>query len=67
MIERPRGSNVDEWHLFLCQHLDPRAARWDGLEYMALQIAEAIDQAFEDGRDAEYHDVNRSRAGGQPV
>jgi hypothetical protein len=50
MIERPLGSNADEWHLFLCRHLDSRATSPNGLTYIAVQIAEAIDEAFEDGR-----------------
>jgi hypothetical protein len=40
---RPRGSNADEWHLFLCEHLDNRANSPNGLTFMALQIAEAIE------------------------
>jgi uncharacterized protein YgfB (UPF0149 family) len=52
MFEGPLGSNADEWRLFLCQHLDSRATWPNGLTYMALQIAEAIDRAFEDGRRA---------------
>lgn len=43
---RPRGSNADEWQLFLCHHLDNRATSLNGLTFMAVQIAEAI----EDGR-----------------
>jgi hypothetical protein len=40
---RPRGSNADEWHLFLCQRLDNRATYPNGLEFTAVQIAEAIE------------------------
>jgi hypothetical protein len=40
--ERPSGSNADEWHLFLTKHLDNRAGN-NGLTYMAVQIAEAIE------------------------
>lgn len=41
---RPSGSNADEWHLFLSEHLDNRAGN-SGLTYMAVQIAEAIEAA----------------------
>ena len=34
MSERPKGSNADEWNLFLTEH---------SKEYCAVQIAEAID------------------------
>lgn len=43
--ERPAGSNADEWHLFLSHYLDNRAAQPNGLTYIAVQIAEAIDSA----------------------
>lgn len=36
--QRPLGSNADEWHLFLDEHKD-------ALPYLAVQIAEAIDEA----------------------
>jgi hypothetical protein len=55
MTKRPLGSNADEWHLFLCQHLDGRATCPNGLTCMALQIAEALDEAYEDGRRAGEH------------
>ena len=42
---RPLGSNADEWHLFLSTHLDNRASRPTGLTFMAVQIAEAIEDA----------------------
>ena len=42
---RPIGSNADEWHLFLCQYLDNRATSPNGLTFMAVQIADAIDAA----------------------
>ncbi len=43
-MKRPSGSNADEWHLFLCEHLDNRATgSGDGLGFIAVQIAEAID------------------------
>lgn len=42
-LDRPKGSNADEWHLFLCTYLDNRATFPDGLTYVAVQIAEAID------------------------
>ena len=36
--QRPIGSNADEWHLFLSEH--------NGLlGYLAVQIAEAIEEA----------------------
>lgn len=43
---RPKGSNADEWHLFLCEHLDNRVTSEfsDPLSFMAVQIAEAIDE-----------------------
>jgi tellurite resistance protein len=43
MVARPSGSNADEWHLFLLEYLDNRANFLDGLTYMAVQIAEAIE------------------------
>jgi hypothetical protein len=46
---RPRGSNADEWHLFLCQYLDNRATSPNGLTFMAVQIAEAIEEGRRDG------------------
>jgi hypothetical protein len=49
MFEGPLGSNADEWRLFLCQHLDSRATHPNGLTYVALQIAEAIEEAFREG------------------
>ena len=45
-IGRPTGSNADEWHSFLCHHLDNRATSPNGLTYVAMQIAEAIDAAM---------------------
>ena len=42
--KRPAGSNADEWHLFLSEHLD-KATFSSGLTFMAVQIAEAIDAA----------------------
>jgi hypothetical protein len=41
--QRPLGSNADEWHLFLSEHTD-------ALPYLAVQIAEAIDDAERRGR-----------------
>jgi hypothetical protein len=49
MNARPTGSNSDEWHLFLIKHLDNRADN-NGLTYMAVQIAEALEEAQERGR-----------------
>lgn len=40
---RPTGSNADQWHLFLSEHLDSRAPSPHGLTFMAVQIAEALD------------------------
>ncbi len=40
---RPQGSNADEWHLFLCEHLDNRANSPNGLTFVAAQIADAIE------------------------
>jgi hypothetical protein len=47
---RPTGSNADEWHLFLSEYLDNRATSPSGLTFMAVQIAEAIDDAERRGR-----------------
>lgn len=44
MMNRPRGSNADEWNLFLCEHLGPMN---NGSPYVAVQIAEAIEAARE--------------------
>lgn len=41
--QRPLGSNADEWHLFLDEHKDT-------LPYLAVQIAEAIEEAEARGR-----------------
>lgn len=43
--ERPDGSNADEWRLFLSMYLDNRATQPNGLSFVAMQIAEAIDAA----------------------
>lgn len=44
-LSRPRGSNADEWHLFLCTYLDNRATTaGDGLAFIAVQICEAIEE-----------------------
>jgi hypothetical protein len=50
--ERPRGSNADEWHLFLCERLDNRANHPDGLTFAAVQIAEALNQRDQEWRAA---------------
>ena len=50
MSNRPSGSDADEWHLFLCEHLDNLANSPHVLAYIAVQIAEALDQAQERGR-----------------
>lgn len=39
---RPQGSNADEWHLFLAENND-------NLAFLAVQIAEAIDEAEKRG------------------
>lgn len=44
---RPQGSNADEWHLFLCHYADNRATQPNGLTYLAVQIAEAIEARTE--------------------
>jgi hypothetical protein len=41
--QRPLGSNADEWHLFLSEHTE-------ALPYLAVQIAEAIEDAERRGR-----------------
>lgn len=41
--QRPLGSNADEWHLFLDENKD-------ALPYLAVQIAEAIEQAERRGK-----------------
>ena len=49
---RPAGSNADEWHLFLCEYLCDRPnGAGDGLAFIAVQIAEAIDEAKRRGED----------------
>jgi hypothetical protein len=42
---RPKDSNADAWHLFLSAYLDARANSPSGLTFMAVQIADAIDDA----------------------
>lgn len=42
---RPKDSNADAWHLFLSEYLDARANSPSGMTFMAVQIAEAIDDA----------------------
>lgn len=42
---RPLGSNADEWHLFVDENKDSPA-------YLAVQIAEAIDEAERRGASA---------------
>ena len=41
-ISRPTGSNADEWALFLSEHNG-------ATEYIAVQIAEALERALADG------------------
>ena len=43
--QRPVGNNADEWHLFLNEWLSAVGNRVEGLPFMAVQIAEAIDAA----------------------
>jgi hypothetical protein len=43
MAARPQGTNADEWRLFLSAYLDSRTTSADGLSFMAVQIAEAIE------------------------
>ncbi len=50
MKTRPRGSNADEWHMFLCEMLDSRATSPDGLTFASVQIAEAIEAAVAEER-----------------
>jgi hypothetical protein len=40
--QRPLGANADEWHLFLTENKD-------ALAYLAVQIAEAIEEAARRG------------------
>lgn len=49
---RPKDSNADAWHLFLSEYLDARANSPSGLTFMAVQIAEAIDDAERRGETA---------------
>ena len=46
-MRRPHGSDADEWHLFLSEYLDNRANSPSGLTFIAVQIAEALDEAQE--------------------
>jgi hypothetical protein len=36
--------NADDWHLFLCQHCDNRATSPNGMNRVALKIAETIER-----------------------
>lgn len=42
---RPAGSNADEWHLFLTEYCCNRPNQVNGMTYIAVQIAEAIETA----------------------
>jgi hypothetical protein len=42
-VSRPSGSNADEWYLFLSEWLGSCATHPDGLAFVAVQIAEAIE------------------------
>jgi restriction endonuclease Mrr len=55
---RPKGSNADEWHLFLCQYLDNRATSPNGLTFVAVQISEAIERAERISFDKGYTKAN---------
>lgn len=48
---RPAGSNADEWHLFLTEYCCNRPNQVNGMTYMAVQIAEAIEAAERRGRE----------------
>src|SRR5215471_17228900 len=58
IMGEPKGSNADEWHLFLCERLDNRAAFPSGLEFTAVQIAEAIEAAERRGFNKGYREAN---------
>lgn len=55
---RPKDSNADAWHLFLSEWLDARALFPNGLKFMAVQIAEAIDDAAEILKDKDGEQVD---------
>jgi hypothetical protein len=60
LVERPRDSNADAWHLFLSKYLDARANFPYGMAFMAVQIAEAIDDAVREqceAKDAELREI----------
>jgi hypothetical protein len=62
LVERPRDSNADAWHLFLSKYLDARANFPYGMAFMAVQIAEAIDDAVREqceAKDAEIERLNK--------
>lgn len=53
---RPSGTNADEWHLFLCEYLCDRPnGAGDGLAFIAVQVAEAIEAERE--RCARLHEM----------
>jgi hypothetical protein len=58
--KRPEGSNADEWHLFLTVYAAERANQIIGLSFLAVQIAEAIEEAQERGR--QLYILSRHRA-----
>ena len=62
-MTRPPGSNADEWNLFLLEHLGPMN---NGSSYVAVQIAEAIDDAradrVDENRELIYASIKRLRA-----
>lgn len=47
--DRPAGANADDWHLFLTHHACNRPTMPNGLTFVAVQIAEAIDAAMKPG------------------
>jgi len=48
-MKRPIHNNADEWLEFLSEYLDHRTDSPNGLAFVAVQIAEAIDAAEKRG------------------
>lgn len=44
LLRRPTGSNADEWQLFLREYLGESCQALNDFAYVAVQIAEAIDE-----------------------
>jgi hypothetical protein len=59
LVKRPRDSNADAWHLFLSEYLDARANIPNGLTFMAVQIAEAIDDAAREQCESNDAEIER--------